>query len=67
MGPAVSLIQSALIFTSDFQVSEEFSRKYLQKLKDALTFTVNYEVYMHSGIANQRMTLKGHREIVLAG
>lgn len=59
MGPAVSLIQSALIFTSDFQVSQEFSRKYLQKLKDAMTFTVSYDVSLHSGIANQRMTLKG--------
>ena len=59
MGPAVSLIQSALIFNSDFQVSQEFSRKYLQKLKDAMTFTVNYDISLHSGIANQRMTLKG--------
>ncbi|AHF11301.1 MULTISPECIES: hypothetical protein [Dehalobacter] len=63
MGPAVSLIQSALIFTSDFQVSQDFSRKYLQKLKDAMTFTVNYDVSLHSGIANQRMTLKGKVEL----
>jgi hypothetical protein len=63
MGPAISLIQSALIFTTDFQVSQEFSRKYLQKLKDALTFKVKYDVALHSGIADQRMKLKGEVEL----
>ncbi len=59
MGAAVALIQGSQIMASDFTLSSEYSKKYLEKLKDALTFTVSYDVSLFSGIANQKMTLTG--------
>lgn len=63
MGAAVALIQGSQIISSDFKLSSEYSKKFLEKLKDALTFTVTYDVSLFSGISNQKMTLSGEAKL----
>jgi len=60
LGAAIALIQGSLIMSSDYQISGEYSQKYLKKLKDAMTFTVSYkaEAKLHGEVVFIT-TLKG--------
>ncbi len=64
LGPAITLVNGSAIMTSDFSASSDFTQKYLEKIKKAMTFQVKFDISVYSGIAEQRMTLKGETEIV---
>ena len=63
LGPCVALVKGAAIMESDFSVSNDFTQKFLEKTKKAMTFKVKYEVSLVSGIANQKMKLSGETEL----
>lgn len=64
LGPAIALFKGGAIMTSDFSASSEFTQKYLEKIKKAMTFRLKFEISAYAGIAEQRMTLSGEAEIL---
>ena len=63
LGPAIALVKGSAILSSDFSVSSDFTKKYMEKLKKAMTFKVKYKVSVYAGIAEQRMTLEGEAKV----
>jgi|GEM_PF-1677266 len=64
LGPAMALVKGGAVMSSDFSASSEFTRKYMEKLKKAMTFEVKYEISVYSAIAEQKMTLEGKTKVV---
>lgn len=65
LSPAIALAKGSAIMASDFSASTQFTHEFLEKIKKAMTFKVKYEVSLYSGLADQRMTLKGETEVSL--
>jgi hypothetical protein len=64
LGPAIALAKGSAIMESDFSASTQFTQKFMEKIKKAMTFKVKYEASLFSGIANQKITLEGEAEVL---
>jgi hypothetical protein len=63
LGPCVALVKGAAIMESDFSASREFTEKFLEKTKKAMTFKVKYEITVTTGPWNQKLDLSGETEL----
>jgi hypothetical protein len=64
LGPAIALAKGSAIMESDFSASIQFTQKFMEKIKKAMTFKVKYEASLFAGHANQKMTLEGEAEVL---
>ncbi|MDD2483922.1 MAG: hypothetical protein PHQ50_02660 [Eubacteriales bacterium] len=63
LSPALALVKGSAILSSDYSASQDFTKKYMEDLKKAMTFEVEYKVSVYAGIAEQKMTLEGKAEV----
>ena len=63
LGPCVALVKGAAIMESDFSASKEFTEKFLEKTKKAMTFKVKYEITVTTGPWSQKMDLSGEADL----